>query len=310
MEKIAVYGAGAIGAGIATLLVGNSIPAVVLGNSESGLARCRKTVEANWDALIAQGIATEQNKNAAMDLLTITADPAALEDCTFVFEAVKEEVDVKRRVYQTIRTYAAENAVIASTTSSLDAEILADLTDRPELLLIAHPFQPAHLQPLVELVRHQRTAEETVARTDGLLSLLGRQVVHLERSVPGFLVNRFAQALFRESIYLIEQGVTTAADIDKAVKYAVGMRYAAIGLLEYYDDVGFELESAIAKNVYPDLCPTTEIQSTTINGLKTGDAGLKAGKGLYDWSMKDIAEYQYRKQAPFWDVAKSWKLPG
>jgi len=95
MEQIAVYGAGAIGAGLATLLVGNSRPVVVLGNSESGLVRCRKTVEDNWNALIEQGYATEHNKCAAMKLLTLIADPAALAGCTFVFEAVKEDVSVK-----------------------------------------------------------------------------------------------------------------------------------------------------------------------------------------------------------------------
>ena len=127
MEQIAVYGAGAIGAGLATLLVGNSRSVVVLGNSESGLVRCRKTVEDNWNALIEQGYATEHNKCAAMKLLTLTADPAALAGCTFVFEAVKEDVSVKRQVYKTICRFAEENVIIASTTSSLDAEILAEL---------------------------------------------------------------------------------------------------------------------------------------------------------------------------------------
>ena len=85
--------------------------------------------------------------------------------------------------------------------------------------------------------------------------------------------------------YLIEQGVTTAADIDRAVKYAVGMRYASIGLLEYFDAVGYELESAIAKNVYPDLCGTRELQQLVLDGLATGKTGQAAGQGLYDWSQ-------------------------
>lgn len=309
MEQIAVYGAGAIGAGLATLLVGNSCPVVVLGNSENGLVRCRKTVEDNWDALVEQGYATEANKYAAMKLLTLTTDPVALTGCTFIFEAVKEEVAVKRQVYKTIRRFAEENAIIASTTSSLDAEILAELAEKPSQLIIAHPFQPAHLQPLVEVVRHQKTDEAVVKRTCALLDSLGRQVVRLERSVPGFLVNRFAQALFRESIYLIEQGVATAADIDRAVKYAVGMRYASVGLLEYFDDVGFELESAIAQNVYPDLCGTTSLQKTVLDGLSSGNTGLRTGHGLYDWESKDIPDYQCRKQAPFYKIAETWNMP-
>ena len=117
-----------------------------------------------------------------------------------------EGTEEKRAVYETIEQNAAPNVVIASCTSSIDAEILAGLVSHPERLLIAHPFQPVHMLPLVEVVRHEKTAEDTVTRTLALLETLHRQVVVLNRSVPGFLVNRFAQALFRESIYLIEPG--------------------------------------------------------------------------------------------------------
>lgn len=161
----------------------------------------------------------------------------------------------------------------------------------------------------MELGHRRRTAEEAAATTDALLSRLGCQAVRLEHSGPGILVSRFSQVLFREFIYLIEQGVITAAEANKAVKYAVRMRYTSIRLLEYYDDVGFELESAIAKNGCPDLYPTAEIQTMTANGLRTGSTGLKAGRGLHGWPEKDVTDYQNRKQASFWDVTKDWKLP-
>ena len=309
MEKIAVYGSGTIGSCQATLVIGHGLPCTVVGHSEKGLVRCRKAIEQNWDDLIAEGLATEQNKTAALALLTITNDPAALEGCTFVFEAVAEGEEQKRGVYAAVERYAAPDAIIASCTSSIDAEILADLTARPEQLLIAHPFQPVHMLPLVEVVRHRRTAEETLTRTLSLLETLHRQVVKLSRSVPGFLVNRFAQALFRESIYLMEQGVTTAADIDKAVKYAMGMRYASIGLLEYFDAVGFDLESTIAKNVYPDLCDTKDLQQLVLDGLASGKTGQAAGEGLYDWSKKDQDDFRRRKQSPYFDGVKEWTMP-
>ena len=309
METIAVYGSGTIGSCEATLIIGHGLPCVVIGHSERGLERCRKAIEQNWDDLIAEGLATEKNKAAALKLLTITNDPVALAGCTFVFEAVAEGKEQKQEVYQAIEQYAAPNAVIASCTSSIDAEVLAKLTGRPENLLIAHPFQPVHMLPLVEVVRHEKTADETVSRTLALLERLHRQVVVLNRSVPGFLVNRFAQALFRESIYLIEQGITTAADIDKAVKYAMGMRYASIGLLEYFDAVGYDLESTIASNVYPDLCDTKEIQSLVKEGLASGMTGQAAGQGLYDWSQKDGDDFRRRKQSPYFDGVKEWTMP-
>ena len=309
METIAVYGSGTIGSCEATLIIGHGLPCVVIGHSERGLERCRKAIEQNWDDLIAEGLATEKNKAAALKLLTITNDPVALAGCTFVFEAVAEGTEQKQEVYQAIEQYAAPNAVIASCTSSIDAEVLAKLTGRPENLLIAHPFQPVHMLTLVEVVRHEKTADETVSRTLALLERLHRQVVVLNRSVPGFLVNRFAQALFRESIYLIEQGITTAADIDKAVKYAMGMRYASIGLLEYFDAVGYDLESTIASNVYPDLCDTKEIQSLVKEGLASGMTGQAAGQGLYDWSQKDGDDFRRRKQSPYFDGVKEWTMP-
>lgn len=309
MEKIAVFGSGTIGSCQATLVIGHGIPCTVIGHSEAGLERCRKAVSQNWDDLIAEGLASSENKAAAMALLTITNDPAALEGKTFVFEAVAEGTEEKRSVYQAIERFAEPDAVIASCTSSIDAEILAGLTSRPENLLIAHPFQPVHMLPLVELVRHKATSEEAVSRTLALLELLHRQVVVLNRSVPGFLVNRFAQALFREAIYLIEQGVTTAEEIDKAVKYAVGMRYASIGLLEYFDAVGYDLESTIAQNVYPNLCNAAGIQSLVQEGLSAGKTGQAAGQGLYDWSKKDAEDFRRRKQSPYFEGVRNWTMP-
>lgn len=309
MEKIAVYGSGTIGSCQATLIIGHGLPCVVIGHSDRGLERCRKAIEQNWDDLISEGLAAEGNKNAALKLLTVTNDPSALAGRTFVFEAVAEGAEQKQAVYQAIERHAAPGAVIASCTSSIDAEVLAKLTSRPEQLLIAHPFQPVHMLPLVEVVRHERTSGETLSRTMALLETLHRQVVVLNRSVPGFLVNRFAQALFRESIYLIEQGVTTAADIDKAVKYAMGMRYASIGLLEYFDAVGYDLESTIAKNVYPDLCDAKEIQSLVESGLASGKTGQAAGEGLYDWSQKDADDFRRRKQSPYFNGVREWTMP-
>ena len=310
MEKIAVYGSGTIGSCQATLVIGHGLPCTVIGHSEKGLERCRKAIAQNWDDLIAEGLATEANKEAALALLHVTNDPAALAEHTFIFEAVTEGADEKKAVYEAAAKYASADVIVASCSSSMDAEVLAKLSPCPERLLIAHPFQPVHMLPLVEVVRHERTEQSAIDRTLALLEQLHRQVVVLNRSVPGLLVNRFAQALFRESIYLIEQGVTTAADIDRAVKYAVGMRYASIGLLEYFDAVGFGLESTIAQNVYPDLCGTRELQKTVLDGLASGKTGQTAGQGLYDWSKKDGDDFRRRKQSPYFAGVKEWTMPG
>jgi 3-hydroxybutyryl-CoA dehydrogenase len=308
MEKIAVYGAGVMGSGEATLITGNGFPCVVIGRSESGLERCRKTVEQNWDDLIAQNLATAKNKEAAMKLLTITNDVSALKDTTFVFEAVAEDVKQKGDVYLVIEKYAASNVIIASCTSSLSSEDLAATVKRPENMLIVHPLNPTHMIPLVELVANSKNTPETIDRTKAVLKALHRKPVTLSRSVPGILVNRFHQAIYRESIYLIEQGVTTAEDINLAFTY-LSMRYASIGVLEFFDDVGLELETSISKIVYPSLCGATEVQNYTVKKLADGKTGKNAGEGLLDWSKIDADDYRYRKQAAFFPTVREWDMP-
>lgn len=308
MEKVAVYGTGTIGACLATLTSGYGLETVIVGYSEKGLERCKNTIESNWDLLINEGLANEESKKQALELVHITNDPSKLEGCTFVFEAVLELTDTKKEVYSTINKYAADNVIIGSCTSSLDSSILASITDHPERLLITHPFQPAHMNPLVEIVLHDGTSEETLQRSQELLKFLNREVVVLKKSIPGFIVNRLAWTLFRECLNMLESEVTTPEDINTAVKYAIGKRYANIGLMEYYDDLGFVFVDTVNKNIYPDLSRATETQKLTKEGLDSGNTGRLAGKGLIDWSKKDIPNYLFRKQEPFLHEVDKWPI--
>lgn len=307
-EKMGIVGAGRIGASEATLMSGHGCRTVVVGVSDADLARCRAAMEENWDQLIADGLATERNKRAALSRVTLTLDYGALAGCGFVLEAAIEQLTLKRSIYERVEAVCAPETVLASTTSAISADVLAAELRHPERFVVAHPFQPAHMLPLVELVGGPQTSPQTLRRAKALLEALDREVVTLRRSVPGFIINRLAQTLFREAIYLMEQDVISAEDVDKAVKYAVGMRYASIGLLEYFDDVGFQLEHDIAETVYPDLCRTREIQETVRRGLTEGKAGRADGQGLYDWSQKDEADYLRRKATPYVECFR-WEMP-
>ena len=191
----------------------------------------------------------------------------------------------------------------------MDADQLAADIPNPDRFLIAHPFQPVHLQPLVELVGCKATSPSTLRRAKALMDSLHRQTIILNHSVPGFIVNRLAQALYRECIDLIERGVAEPADIDRAVRYAVGMRYASIGLLEYFDAVGYELEAAIAGNIYPTLCNARSVQQLVADGIAFGKTGQKARQGLYIWSESDLEDFRDRLQRPFFTQVREWELP-
>lgn len=306
--KTGVVGAGRVGAGMATLMAGHGCEVTIVGLDEDDLRRCRGILEGNLDELVQQGLATEKNRAAILRRFTLTTDTQALKDCIFVLEAAFEDVNVKKGIYQQVEAVIAPDALMASTTSAIPVELLTADMAHPERFAVTHPFQPAHMLPLVELVGGPNTSPATIDRLRVFLEELDREVVMLHKSVPGFIINRLAQALFRESLYLVEQGVVSVADIDKAIKYAVGMRYASIGLLEYFDDVGFNLECDIAKTVYPDLCSTRAIQQIVLDGLASGKTGRSVGLGLYDWSKKDDADYLRRKAAPYY-ACFHWDMP-
>lgn len=306
--KTGVVGAGRVGAGMATLMAGHGCEVTIVGLDEDDLQRCRGILEGNLDELVQQGLATEKNRAAILRRFTLTTDTNDLKGCIFVLEAAFEDVNVKKGIYRQVEAVVAPDALMASTTSAIPVELLTADMAHPERFAVTHPFQPAHMLPLVELVGGPNTSPATIDRLRVFLEELDREVVTLHKSVPGFIINRLAQALFRESLYLVEQGVVSVADIDKAIKYAVGMRYASIGLLEYFDDVGFNLECDIAKTVYPDLCSTRAIQQIVLDGLASGKTGRSVGRGLYDWSQKDDADYLRRKAAPYY-ACFHWDMP-
>lgn len=307
-ETIGIVGTGNIGGCMATLSIGNGFETIVVAYDESEKQRCLNTVQQNFSDLKEKGLVKDENINAAMKFLHITLSYEDLKDADFVFEATSENIKVKKEVYGNIERVCGADIIIASSTSSITADELAACVEKKERLVVTHPFQPAHLLPLVELAGNSATTPEVMKKAREILEKLKRKVVTLYKDIPGFIVNRLAQAMFRESLYMVEQGVASVEDIDKSIKYAVGMRYASIGLLEYFDDVGFELERDIALNVYPSLCNTTEIQDIVTKRIEDGNTGLKAGRGLYDWSNRDVDEYRRRKIGPYLENF-DWELP-
>ncbi|MDR3225109.1 MAG: 3-hydroxyacyl-CoA dehydrogenase family protein [Clostridiales Family XIII bacterium] len=309
MTRIGIVGTGNIGACNATLSIGNGFETVVVAYDEEQRQRCIDIINRNFAELKRAGKVTDGNIEAALKKLHLTFDYENLRDADFIFETVFEDVAVKKEVYEKIEAVCKRDAVIASSTSSLTAEILSVHIRHKDRFIVAHPFQPTHLQPLVELAGNRETTPETIEKAKRILEQMKRVVVVIRKELPGFIGNRLAQAMFRESLYMIEQGMASAEDIDKAVKYVVGIRYASIGLLEYFDAVGFELERDIAENVYPSLCDTKEIQQIVRDGIERGDTGLNADKGLYAWTEAQKGDFNRRKVGPFFDMF-DWNLPG
>ncbi|MCZ7647041.1 MAG: 3-hydroxyacyl-CoA dehydrogenase NAD-binding domain-containing protein [Planctomycetota bacterium] len=229
MQSVTVFGCGTIGASWAGLFAARGLSVKLYDlrpeAARSALAKAREI----RDWLGAKGLAPAGL--AAPDAeLRACADPReALEDAEFIQESVLERYAIKREAHQAIDRYAPPDALLASSTSGLLASRMQEGLERPERFLIAHPFNPPHLIPLVELVAGPRTAPEAVERARAFYAELGKTPIVLKKEVPGHVANRLAVALWREAIHLVAEGVADLEDVDRAVCAGLGQRWTFMG---------------------------------------------------------------------------------
>ena len=304
-ERTAVIGKGMIGISLAVLFTGNGFPTVVLAKEpEKGLAKYRTY----YKDLIEQGLVTERQAEACEKLLSFTQDYADLADCGIVFEAVTERLEVKYQVYREIEKNCPAFKVIASTTSAISPADLALGVEQREKIVVAHPYNPPHMVPCVELVKNDFTSQEALDAVTGLLEACGREVCRMYRPAPGFIANRLQHALYREAVYMVEQGICGPEDIDKCIRSSWGPRYTSIGLFEHFDYAGLDLIANIENYLYPDLCNASTIQPYIKERLDRGDLGYKTGVGVYDWRGRDMEAFR-KKTGDAYLKFFNWKLP-
>ena len=237
-REVAVVGAGTMGAGIARVF------------ADAGAAvRLNARREASLDA------ARERAGNA----VGMTTDlDEALAGADLVVETIVEEVEPKRAVLARGEEVAAPDAILATNTSSLSlAEVGRDLK-HPERFAGLHFLNPPELVEVVEIVGGDRTSPETLATLSGWVEELGKAPVVVSLDVPGFVINRLQYALLREAYALVDAGVCTFEDVDRALTHGLGARWAAIGPFETMDLAGLDVHAAVAANLWPELATTTK----------------------------------------------------
>ncbi|NJQ01714.1 3-hydroxyacyl-CoA dehydrogenase [Streptomyces sp. PLAI1-29] len=229
MARVAVVGTGVIGAGWAAHFLAHGLDVAAADPAPGAEERLRADVAAHWPAVSRLGLAP----GASPDRLTFTADPAAAAaGADFVQENGPEREDLKQALFAELDAAARPGVPLASSTSGLAATAIARGCARhPERVLVAHPFNPAHLIPLVEVVPGERTDEETTLRALALYTATGKKPIRLRQELPGHVANRLQAALWREAYSLVDRGVATVRDIDTAVAHGPGLRWALLGPL-------------------------------------------------------------------------------
>ncbi|SFE28189.1 3-hydroxybutyryl-CoA dehydrogenase [Roseivivax sediminis] len=224
---------------------------------------------------------------------------AALEDAEIVFEAVPEVRDAKAAAFALFDRAAGPEAILASTTSTMLATDLAGLTAHPDRFLNAHWLNPALLVPLVEVSPCEETSPETLSHTTALLETLGKVPVVCKAS-PGYIVPRIQALAMNEAARLVEEGVASAEDVDRAVKYGFGLRFSVLGLLEFIDwgggDILYHASRYMAEATGEDRFAPPAIVS---ENMEAGRIGMKSGQGFFDYAGRDVPAYQKERMGAF-----------
>jgi 3-hydroxybutyryl-CoA dehydrogenase len=212
-----------------------------------------------------------------------------------IFEGVPEVLDLKRQVLARASALARPNAIIASTTSSIMVDDLSSAVEIPERFLNAHWLNPAFLIPLVELSPSARTDPAVTARLKALLEGIGKvPVVCAAR--PGFIVPRIQTLAMNEAARMVEEGVASPEDIDKAIKYGFGIRYAVLGMLEFIDYGGGDILYYASRYLTEALGNTRYAAPSIIErNMREGNIGLKAGRGFLDYEGIDLEFYRRQR---------------
>jgi carnitine 3-dehydrogenase len=227
VRRIAIIGTGVIGASWTALFLAKGLQVVATDIAPNAEASLRKFVEDAWPALKRLGL----SPGASQSNLKFTAVlPQAIADADLVQENGPERIDFKQKLYEQLDELLPPDAIIASSSSGLKmSEIQSGAASHPERCVIAHPFNPPHLIPLVEIVGGAKTSEATIRRAAEFYTSIGQRTVRLNKEMPGHVANRLQAALAREVYYLVSDGVVSAADVDTALCWGPGLRWGVMG---------------------------------------------------------------------------------
>jgi 3-hydroxyacyl-CoA dehydrogenase len=227
IRRIAIVGTGVIGASWAALFLAKGLDVVATDPAPNAETRLREFVAGAWPALTRLGL----SPGASQSRLKFTGDLAeALASADLVQENGPERIDFKQKLYRQLDELLPLDVIIASSSSGLTmSEIQKGAASHPERCVIAHPFNPPHLIPLVEIVGGAKTSEETIRRASEFYTSIGQRTVRLNKEMPGHVANRLQAALAREVYYLVAEGIVSAADVDTALSWGPGLRWGVMG---------------------------------------------------------------------------------
>jgi carnitine 3-dehydrogenase len=281
IRRVAVVGTGVIGASWAAQYLARGLDIVATDPAPNAEADLRKYVDEAWEQLEEIGLSA----GASRDRLTFTKDMGqALAQADFVQENGPERPDFKMKLFADMDEATPVDSIIASSSSGITPSVMQSDCKHPERVIVGHPFNPPHIIPLVEVVGGTKTSPEAIQQAMRFYSSIGKKAIHLHKELPGHVANRLQAALYREILYLIEQGVLSVEDTDTAVSYGPGLRWGVMGQslqwhlgggaggIDHFMEQLMDPLAAMMKTLgNPEVTP--ELKQTIVEGVTREAAG-------------------------------------
>ena len=282
IKTIGVLGAGTMGNGIAQVAAQAGFNVVMRDIEDRFVQGGLKSIDKFLAKSVEKGKMAADQKDAILGRIKGTTKMEDMKACDFIVEAVLEVMDLKKEVFKALDEMCRPEVILSSNTSSMSITEIATATKRPDRVAGMHFFNPVPLMRLVEVVRGHFTSDETVAICMDVTKKLGKEAVEVKKDVPAFIVNRLMVPHFIEAMVLLEEGVATKEDIDKAAK--LGLNYP-MGPFELMDLTGLDINLNVNEYMRKELNPELKWRSshTLKNLVKAGRLGRKTGAGWYEY---------------------------
>lgn len=301
IRKIAVLGAGTMGHGIAETFALNGFKVNLYEPFDMIRENVIDVIKGELEFLSEHGAIEKDSLDIAIDNITLFKElQEAVYDADYIIEATPEKLDLKQDLFKKLHEYCKKSAILASNTSSLPLKEMFALVpkERYAKAMVCHWYNPPHLMPIAELSYFGNMSEEDYKEVEALYERAGKQTVKVLKDVPGLVANRIQQGVAREVFSLIENGIASPEDVDKALKFGPAFRYATTGQLEVADMGGLDIWCTVGDNLLSEMDNSTCANPILRQKVSEGKLGIKTGEGFFKYSKEEAdnvkTEFQKR----------------